>query len=162
MRGMSHGPIVLVVVLVGALGTSALAQETPVRHVADVACIEGVPAPCVTFATTPSDIAGLWHQAQEAHGYLRYNADGTFWISPTIEDAGAPTEGSPRGTVRFDDEVMTIELAAHPVAECRTARYVVSVLRYGAASVALFYMPVHDDCEARRLNFTVPLMRIGE
>jgi hypothetical protein len=161
MRHPQHGTIILLAVIGGTLIASALAQDAPLRRIAEVACIGGAPAPCVTVATSASDIAGLWHQAQEAHGYLRYNADGTFWISPTFEDAAAPTAGSPRGTVSFDGEVMTIELDAHPVPECLTARYVVGVLRYGDP-VALVYMPVHDDCEARRVNFTVPLVWVGD
>jgi hypothetical protein len=161
MRGTLHGTIILLAVFGSTLIASAFAQDAPARRIADVACT-GAPAACVVVATSPSNIAGLWQQAQEGHGFVRYNADGTFWQARTIEDSGAPVEGMSRGTVRFDGDVMTIELAASPVPACLTARYVVGVLHYGAEPVALVYMPVEDECEARRLNFSVPLVRVGD
>jgi hypothetical protein len=158
--------------LVLSLASMTIAQgAVPTPRPALVPCDEMPEGPCVLIATSADDIVGVWKQhlgnpmlqAPDGVGYIRYRPDGTFSIAPTVEATAEPFGMYPRGRFTFDGEVMTVEVIGDAVpAECRHATAQVQVIRLGAVPVALFQLPIEDDCPGRLADLRVPVIRVAD
>lgn len=162
-------PFALLVMLSGVLLASAAAQAPQGIRPPLVPC-EGENTACVTLATQPQDIVGIWKQylgnpmlnAPGGMGFIRYNADGTYVLADTPENTAGPYQTYPRGTFALENGVITIEVEGEMVPpECRTARYELRVFRYGDQPVALHYAPVEDACVGRLQDLSTPLVWVA-
>jgi hypothetical protein len=151
--------------------STALAQGVPAPRASLVPCTAAEAGPCTLVATSVADIVGVWKQylgnpmleAPGRMGFIRYRPDGTYSLAPTAADTVAPFGRYPRGTITFDGDIATIEVAGDAVPpECRTAKLQIHVLRLGAAPVALAYLPIEDECAGRRADMALPLPYAGE
>jgi hypothetical protein len=151
--------------------TAAAQGATPPPRPALVPCGPTAEGPCVVIATSVDDIVGVWKQhvgnpmlqAPGGVGYIRYRSDGSYSLAPTVAGTAEPFGTFPRGRVTFEGEVMTIEVFGDMVpAECRRATVQAQVLRLGATPVALFYLPIEDDCAGRLADMRVPLVRVAD
>ena len=125
-----------------------------------VACETGKTAPCVTLATSMSDMAGVWRQYLSSPafttaggmGYSRFSADGTFALADTQEHAAGASFGNfPHGTYSFEGNRMTINVVNPPpgMPECARSVQEVRVVKMGAQMVAMVFTPIEDTCKPR-------------
>lgn len=122
-----------------------------------VACETGKTAPCVTLATSMSDMAGVWRQYLSSPdfttaggmGYSRFSADGTFALADTQEHAAAGN--FPHGTYSFEGNRMTINVANPPpsLPECARSVQEVRVVKMGDQKVGMVFTPIEDTCKPR-------------
>jgi hypothetical protein len=131
----------------------------------------GAAMACDMVATKAEDIAGVWKQflqgpffnAPNEMGYIRFNLDGTFYAADTIENSAKAFKNYPAGTFKFVGQLLTMPKVVNdnvPSEECsrETNLYQVRVMKYGDKPVALRFMPVHDDCIGRMMDYVQPLM----
>ncbi|WP_309571197.1 hypothetical protein [Deinococcus sp.] len=136
-----------------------------------VACAAGQDLPCSALASQISDITGVWKQYQHNPafapsgnmGFIRYNADGTFVLGPSVAGTAAPSAPFPHGTYSFSAGHLTMNVQGVPpgMPECALAVYEVRVLRLGSRPVALQFTPVQDTCKPRLNDLGYALPYVG-
>ncbi len=172
----------LIVVFVAALlvwGASSVtqAQDAPPPVVqSDLAPLVACPdagaasdstSPCVTIATTPADMAGIWKtyvlanpafKSSDGMGYIRFSTDGAFFIADSPEDTQAVHENFPYGTFMMADGQLTFNVTGSPIPGCETGVWQVRIIQLGSQKVALSFIPVDDQCAPRKANLSQPAL----
>lgn len=136
------------------MGSSLAATGSPL-----VLCGQGKTTPCMTLATSISDMAGVWRQPLSTGdltvvgrmGYSRFTSDGTFALVDSLEHAAAPASFSPfpHGTYSFEGSRMTINVVnpAPGMPECTRVQEV-WIVTLGDQRVAMTFTPVADTCKS--------------
>lgn len=147
--------------------------QTPAGPMPPLVPCESAPvgAPCSQVATSAADLVGVWQQfmwnprlaTNGGVGYIRYQADGTYYLADTVEHTAAPYANFPYGKVTFAGDTMTIVVDSEtPLAECgRPSLYRVHVLRAGETPVALWYQPIDDTCAGRVADLSQPFIWVA-
>ncbi len=129
-----------------------------------VACDDAA-TPCDVIATTAKDITGVWAVYFNAElAYIRYNDDGTWWLTDSLENSSTLSSDYPNGTFTFDENNVFTSTDPFPELpdECRSGSYVIRVIKVGGQPIAL-NKAVLDDCFApRRTDWAYTLLWAGE
>jgi len=150
--------------------STAAAALSPDMATALVPCAAGVTGPCDQIATRPEDIVGVWKQylldpffnAPGGMAYIRYNADGTYYLADTVENTTKPFQNYPSGTYRFEGANFIISVAPGVPAPCDVPPvYQLRVLKYGDQPVALRYVPIRDACIPRLADLSQALIWVA-
>jgi hypothetical protein len=178
--------VLFTLLIVGSLSspmqraTALQATQTPVMSdapglppsmaLALVPCTSGMTGPCDLIATKADDIVGVWKQylggprfnLPDGMAYIRYNADGTYVISDSIENTANPSPNFPSGTFTFEDTEFIIGPAAGAPPPCDIPpHYQLRVLKYGDNLVALRYVPISDGCASRAQDLSQALIWVA-
>lgn len=157
-----------------ALTVSLVYAQTPAGPMPPLVPCQTAPtgAPCSQVATSAADLVGVWQQfmwnprldTDGGKGYIRYLADGTYYLADTVEHTAAPFANFPYGTVTFTGDVMTILVDSEtPLPECgRPSTYRVHVIRAGDTPVALWYQPIDDTCSGRVADLSQPFIWVAD
>ena len=127
-------------------------------------------SPCVTIATSARRPVGIWKtyvlanpafQSSDGMGYIRFSANGKFFIADTPEDTAGVHANYPYGTFTMADGQLTFNVESPTPPGCDTGVWQVRKLQLGDYPVALSFIPINDQCAPRQANLSQPAIWVG-
>jgi len=176
--------IVVIAIVLVVWGSVSLtqAQGTPVPKPIDQSSLSPlVPCPdagadgqetkpCVSIVTNLTDLTGIWKTyvlanpafaSSDGMGYIRFNADGTFFIADTPENTVSVHQNFPYGTITVVDNKLTFTVTEKTLPGCSTGVWQARIVRLGNQPIALSFIPLDDQCAPRKANLSQPAIWVA-
>jgi hypothetical protein len=128
------------------------------------------PYPCAVVATRAEDAAGIWKhyagrpdlQAPGGMAYQRIRSDGSFAMADTPQNTANRFGRYPFGTLAFEGGEVQLTVGGEVPPGCETATHRYHVYRHGTQPVALFIVPLEDECAPRLRDMGQPFIWVAD
>ena len=123
---------------------------------------------CDVIATQPEDIVGVWSlYFQSEPAFIRFNRDGTWVLSNSLEGTSLIASASASGPYSFDDKgVFTSVFTGAPLSvvpqECQAGHYLLRLIKVGGQPVALNHALIKDCFVNRQTDWGYTMLWVGD